>query len=219
MDSGVTSVDVGAGLICAVKSGGLYCWGRNFRGEQGVDTGGAPVLNPSVIAGLEAGVTAVSAGGISLVSSFGGAAICAIQSGALVCLGANDLNQLGNGNSAFVSAATAHPSLTAGVTSVAMSGLGGCAVVSGGVRCWGGFVNPATGVVALNGVNSSDSPVPVVGLPAGTWLSVHGNGGAFCARNAALQEYCWGFNLNRALFADVNVEFATVPLEAGPFEY
>ncbi len=217
MDSGVTSVDVGAGVICAVKAGALYCWGANPSGELGVDTSGAPVTGPSLIAGLEAGVTAVSAGDRSRSGSTA-SSICAIRSGALWCLGENDLHQLGTGNTTFLGVATAHPDLTGGVSSVVVTAAGGCAIQSGVVKCWGEYTEPSTGVVDLSSITQAPSPVAVAGLPSATWSSVVGNGAGFCARSVDLQEFCWGLNLAGYLFADPATGQVLTPVEAGPFE-
>jgi hypothetical protein len=217
MGSGVTEVDVGYGSICAIKSAALFCWGSNSSGELGTDSGGDPLLTPTAVIGLESGVSAVAVGGRSL-SGIGGNSVCVIQSGALVCLGENDSSQLGNGGTGFQAQIQANPTLTSEVTSIALSGAGGCAVKAGQVHCWGARVDPATGVVDLVTGAGSATPVAVSGLPAGTYVTVHGNGAAFCARNADLQEYCWGLNLESALFTGGGTGQAAAPVEAGPFE-
>jgi hypothetical protein len=218
MEVGVSRVDVGAGAICAVKSGGLYCWGANPLGELGSNTLGLPVAAPQLITGLESEVTAVSAGDRSRGVSTDASSICAIRSGALWCLGENDQFQLGFGDGSLVASAMPHPDLATGVTSVRITGAGGCAVQSGQVKCWGAYVKPATGVVDLSGLDSSGTPVPVSGLPVATWTDVTGNGGAFCARNTDLQEYCWGLNLGGFLFSESGTTQVDTPVEAGPFE-
>ncbi len=218
MGSDVTDVNVGAGAICAVKSGAVYCWGSNVLGELGTDTLGLPAATPMPVAGLDAGVTQVSAGDRS-ISGIGGGSICAIKSGALHCLGENDSYQLGDGTDQFVPSASPHPVLTSGVTSLALSGAGGCVAQSGQVSCWGKYVDSATGVVNLTGaVGPVATPAPLVGLPTGNWLSVVGNGGAFCARSEEKQEYCWGLNFDSALFTGSGTGHAPEPVEAGPFD-
>lgn len=217
MDSGVTAVDVGSGSICGVKFGALYCWGANPKGELGFDSGGVPVSSPAPVVGLESGVTAVSVGDRSRSGS-GASSICAIQNAALVCLGENDLNQLGDGGGGMVNVATPHPTLQGGVTSVVITGAGGCGIHLGVVKCWGAYVDPLSGVVDLSSNTPSVSPVSVAGLPDGVWSSVIGNGGGFCARSLDLREYCWGLNLNGALFSNASVGQAALPIEAGPFD-
>ena len=218
MDSGVTDVNLGAGSICAVKGGAVYCWGTNAFGELGTDSGGFPVTVPVPVAGLDSEVTQVSAGDRS-VSGIGGGSICAIRTGALHCLGENDSYQLGDGSDQFVPSASPHPVLTTGVTSLALTGAGGCVTQAGEVKCWGKYVEPTTGVVNVAGaVGPVATPVPLVGLPLGNWESVIGYGGGFCARSEERQEYCWGLNFDSALFTGSGTGHAAEPVEAGPFD-
>ena len=220
MDSGVTDVSLGAGAICAVKTGQVFCWGSNVASELGTDTLMLPAATPMPVVGLETDVTQVFASDRS-ISGVGESSICAIKSGALHCLGENDSYQLGDGSNLFLPAASPHPSLTGGVTSLALNGAGGCAAQSGEVKCWGNHVDITTGVVNLSGgvgVGPATTPVPVSGMPPGNWQTVIGSGGAFCARSEDKQEYCWGLNFDSALFTGSGTGHASEPTEAGPFD-
>ncbi len=89
MDSGVAAVSVGHNNVCALTTaGGVTCAGDNYYGQLGDGTTTAH-LTPSGIPGLSSGVASVGVG-----ATF----ICArLDSGAVKCLGANDIGQGGNG--------------------------------------------------------------------------------------------------------------------------
>jgi alpha-tubulin suppressor-like RCC1 family protein len=87
--SGVTEVSAGEEFACALTAGGgVVCWGYNFDGELGNNTG----VNSSVpvpVSGLTSGVTAISVGALSA---------CALTAtGSVFCWGLNDGGELGNG--------------------------------------------------------------------------------------------------------------------------
>ena len=76
---------------------------------------------------VDAGVTAVSAGGDTT---------CAVVAGGLHCWGANRFGQVGNGVPSEA-VASPLPVIAKGVTAVASGGQHSCAVVDGDLRCWG----------------------------------------------------------------------------------
>ena len=148
LTTGVTSMSGGYAYACAVVSGGLQCWG-----SAGFDATGAtiyegtnpPASNSVYTAGT--GVTAVGIGAGSYANT------CMIVNGGVYCAG--DEGGLGNGNTMsdggnFV----AVPTLGSGVT-----GIGGgvnefCAIINGGLDCWGNGFGPSvtTQIVAGSGV-------------------------------------------------------------------
>jgi alpha-tubulin suppressor-like RCC1 family protein len=101
MTSFVTDVAVGQGHACAVKSGGVWCWGDGRQGELGNgETPPRVVCTPVAVTGLGGGVTRVSVGKSHTVALLSGSAQA---SGVLEddfgvrAWGVNNLGQLGDG--------------------------------------------------------------------------------------------------------------------------
>jgi hypothetical protein len=94
---------------------------------------------------------------------------CVVTTGGGVkCWGDNSKGQLGNGTTSNSLIPVDASGLTSGVTAVAVKAETSCAIVSGGVKCWG---------------NGQLTPTDVTGLGSGvTALSVgYGNYGMYCA--------------------------------------
>jgi len=89
LTSGVAAISAGGYHSCArTTAGRLMCWGDNYYGEVGDGTT-ADRPTPATVAGLENGVTGVSAGGYHT---------CAVTSlGAVMCWGYNAYGELGDG--------------------------------------------------------------------------------------------------------------------------
>jgi alpha-tubulin suppressor-like RCC1 family protein len=179
-----TAIASGDGYACALLGGAAQCWGGNMLGELGSGSNvpsDSPM--PLPVSGLASGVTALA--------PLGGSQTCAIvKGGALQCWGSNDHGQLGNGNAGAYSATPMTVTgLGSGVTAAAASGeWNACAVVSGGVRCWG---DGTYGQLGNGMVTASNVPVPVTGLGSGivdvVTGDVHG-----CARTSKGVVQCWG---------------------------
>lgn len=88
--SGVTRVAMGQDHACAIAAGKVYCWGRNFEAQSGLDPATGQRITPNAVAvsGTPLGLTA------------GNGASCAVlQRGAdrvVSCWGSNVGGQLGN---------------------------------------------------------------------------------------------------------------------------
>lgn len=195
LTTGVTAVSMGgyaggSAFACALNSaGGVECWGDNTWGQIGNgDT--TATSAPSLVPGLEGGVTAISAGS-------GEPTVCAVTSaGAVECWGYN-AGALGNGTTASESTVPVPiTGFTGAVTAVSVGGSGGsngfgCAIVMGGsVECWG---NNAFGQLGNGTTTSSPVPVQVTGLTSGV-TEIAAGYESTCALTAGGGVVCWGAN-------------------------
>ena len=149
--SGVQAVAVGHDHSCALVNGGAQCWGWNASGQLGNNTTGNASL-PVAVRGLESGVQALATGREHT---------CALVSGGVQCWGDNSCGELGNGTDAGSSAVPVPvPAIRSGVQALATGDCYTCALVNGGVQCWG---DNSYGELGNGGSTSSSAPVPVAG--------------------------------------------------------
>ncbi len=168
---------------CAVKTGALYCWGYN--GEGALGSGNATNRSiPTLVAGMDSGVEAVSAGRRHT---------CAIKNGALSCWGINTSFELGDGTATNSTFPKAVFDMGAGVQAVSAGYDHTCAIKSGALYCWGN--NPYGNV----GHNNGDQQVPyrVPGFETGVTAVAAALQRTCAIKNSAL--YCWGYNGNGEL--------------------
>jgi alpha-tubulin suppressor-like RCC1 family protein len=178
--SSVTAIGAGASHSCAIVGGAVKCWGSNLSGELG-NGSTAESHVPVAVIGLVGTATAIS---------IGVAHTCAVMSnGKIQCWGYNSNGQLGNNSnvSTGISGPTTVVSIPNGATAVAAGGYHTCAIVSGGVACWGNGQQDELG----NGF-AVDSFVPVA-----TGILTSGVSGIFAGNSyscaiAAGTAYCWG---------------------------
>lgn len=88
--TGVSQISTGDEHTCALKSGGVYCWGDNSEGQlgNGLASGRASILSPPSSPVLT-GVAAVTTGWWHT---------CALMTGGdIMCWGDNEYGELGNG--------------------------------------------------------------------------------------------------------------------------
>lgn len=144
---GATAVSAGLRHTCAVVNGGAQCWGENSQNELG-NNSTARSLVPTQTIAAGSGATAITAGG--------DATSCAAVNGGLQCWGNNIGGMVGINSNAFTIPAPAQtvPSAS-GVTAVSSGFFHTCAVVAGGVSCWG--TNPDG---QLGTGNTTAAPVP-----------------------------------------------------------
>jgi len=156
--TGVTAISAGYNDTCALISGGTVdCWGYNVAGELGDGTTTVSSIPVAVIGlsgvGTLTGVTAISGGDYDT---------CALISGGTVdCWGSNGWGQLGDGTTtdSLTPVAVVGPSEVgslSGVTAISAGQDDTCALISGGVDCWGDNYWGQLG----NGT-TTDSTVPV----------------------------------------------------------
>ncbi len=203
-----TPVSVGAGwqFSCALTSAGaVACWGSNAHGQLG-DGSGKDSAVPVLVAGLSSGAVALSVGyahACAVVGSDGGAG-----GGSVVCWGANESGELGDGTSTDRGAPVSVPGLGT-VTAVAAGGAHSCAVVGGAVSCWG---SNAEGQLAASGASSSPTPltVPGVGTATASVVAITAGGAHTCATRTDGSVWCWGAD------TDGQLGDGTVAPSAGP---
>lgn len=168
----------------------VRCWGANSVGQLGdgtLDDSTAPVE----VSGLD------DATGLSVAL---GHACASTAEGTVVCWGSDDSGQLGDGTAGGVSTVPVPADGVAGASAVAAGSLGqiflddevashSCALVAGGVRCWG---SNDLGALGDGTLVSSPTSVAVAGLSDVSQLSA--GGGQSCALRADGTVRCWGFN-------------------------
>ncbi len=166
---------------CAIVNGGAQCWGADSYGQLGNGATTDSTM-PTSVTGLGSGVTGIAAGAYHS---------CAIVNGAAQCWGYGADGELGNGSNGNSSTAVAVTGLGSGsgVTAIVAGGYHNCALVGGGVQCWGEA--PANGA----GIGSNiASTVPglgsgVIALAAGGTFNC-----AIVSTDAAHPVKCWGSN-------------------------
>ncbi len=191
---GVTGLGPGSGAIalsagnrhtCAVTAVGARCWGYNYFGQLG-DGSMTPHLTPVAVSGLDArsGVTAISAGNIHT---------CAQVAGGAKCWGDNYYGQLGDGtdHDRVIPVDVAGLGASSSVTHIGAAEYHSCAVVAGGVKCWGynygGRLGDGTNVDRF-------TPVDVVGLDAGSGATDMAVGDNHSCAVVTGELWCWGSN-------------------------
>jgi len=186
------AVQVAAGNMhtCAVTpKGEAMCWGANWAGQLGDGTT-EDRSRPTMVRGLNSGVTSISVGG-----SRG----CAVQDGSVLCWGSNPHGQLGDGTSID----SLVPVRVSDLNEVALVAVGSnfsCALTSAeAVYCWGlnGFDRPGFVECCMLGDGTDQefraTPTLVHGLTAGVVaISVADTHACALSRVGAVS--CWGRN-------------------------
>ncbi len=231
LTSGVKAISAGSNHACAVTTAGaVKCWGYNYHSQLGDGDdhqllgagshseshqrcdggrrgGGAHLrhrqwwrevlgLRQQVgagstgnytyaadVNGLTSGVTALDAGASSS---------CAVVSGGVKCWGVNTYGQLGDGttNTSIYPVSVSGLSASSGATGVAVGDMHACALVNGGVKCWG---SGTAGRLGNGSTSSSSVPVDVTGMSSGI-TSITARSGSTCAMTSGGFIKCWGDN-------------------------
>ncbi len=186
--TGATQVSASgnSSTTCAVANGGVLCWGNNYYGQLGNNTNVDSSI-PVVTIPQGSGVTAVA------TAYFHG---CAVVGGGLKCWGGNGYGQLGVGKEDVYGSRIPVTPIAAGsgVTAVATADTHTCAVVHGGVQCWGDNRYGQLGNVLVPGSSTVMQPIP-----AGSGVtSVATEIAHTCAvKNGGV--VCWGANYSGEL--------------------
>ena len=172
----------GAGQTLALQPDGqLWGWGQNEEGQAG--TGDTTEYHTPQHLSLWSGVTAVTAQEDNS---------CAIEAGAVWCVGENSFGQIGNGTTGVMQLDPAKALLPAGKEAVALAtgDMFNCAVLADGtVWCWG---YGGSGQLGNGQFNGGTVPVQVTGLTGATAVTA-GQDDA-CAVTVSDAVWCWGDN-------------------------
>jgi alpha-tubulin suppressor-like RCC1 family protein len=182
LTSGVSAIAAGSTTAYAVVNGSVMSWGSNVHGELGNGAfSSSPQDTPVPVQGLTSGAEAVS-GGIS--------SACALVNGGVQCWGTNTGGALG-ADSAFSASnvAVQVTGITGGVEAVVGGNAVTCAIVNGGVQCWG---DNSFGELGNNTTTSSSSPVHVLGITGGAQALAIGDSHVCAIVNGGV--LCWGAN-------------------------
>ncbi|HEY8924415.1 MAG TPA: hypothetical protein VIU64_08545 [Polyangia bacterium] len=186
----VAALAAGADHTCALLARGVVkCWGRNTAGQLGLgDTtnrGDGPNQMGDALPAVELGATATAV-------AAGAAHTCArLASGAVLCWGANESGQLGQGSTMSSLVPGAPVNLPGPAVTLAAGDDFSCAtLMDGRVFCWG-----AGGRGQLGTGDRTDRPAPAtaVALP-GKAQGVAAGGHHACARLENQTVACWGAN-------------------------
>ena len=183
-----TSISIGGVSACATLStGSVRCWGSGIDGQRanGIFNYFRRVRDNI----LTTGVTQFSMGSRSHS--------CATVNGGAQCWGGNSYGQLGDGTTTNRWSPVSVTGLSSGVTKVSVNGDNyagydshSCALVNGGVKCWG---RNSWGQLGDNSITDRYTPVDVSGLTSGV-TDIETGPLHTCAIVAAGAVKCWGRN-------------------------
>jgi len=184
LPAAATAVATGRDSSCAIVSGstpGLYCWGRNDRGQLGDGTTTSSAS--PVHAGLSGAVALVAVGAFHTCAVAG-------ASRTVWCWGFSGSGRLGLGDGSPTQVVS--PMEVAGlmdVTALATGDSHTCAVIGGDVRCWG-----ANGSGQLGDGSMTDRSSPVAVVEVTQRIDVAAGVAFSCARRSNGPISCWGDN-------------------------
>jgi LPXTG-motif cell wall-anchored protein len=183
LESGVSALALGGFFSCAIVNASVKCWGYGLEGELG---NGSATSSPTpvTVTGLS-GVDAIAAGVWHA---------CALTSGSVKCWGWGDIGQIGDGNYTYENSTPVQVTgLSTGVSAIALGGDTSCALVGGGVKCWG---ENGSGQLGDGSQDGSSSPVSALNLSSVSAISI---GASHSCAIAEGDVQCWGSDSNTEL--------------------
>jgi len=195
-----TALAAGKDFSCAVDGDTrtVRCWGDDSNGQLGDGVAG-PRRGPTTVAGL-ADVQAVAATWQHACARLG----ATTNDKTLVCWGANDQAQIGDGGASgprgltdLTMLPTPDASLPKPVTAVATGRGHTCAIASGGLYCWGS--NAQGQVIAGQPGGPVEGPRVLEAIEFRDPISVAAGAEHTCLVHASGEINCWGANDSRQL--------------------
>ncbi len=195
LGSGVVSIAAAALHTCALLGGGgVKCWGNNLPSRLGDNTVTQSSTPVDVLTGPGPGPTfPLLAGATLLAAGSQSAHTCAIMGSGVSCWGSDVYGQLGVDMPLLGVSRVALPVVGLGgaVSTLALGGAHSCAIVSGGVQCWGN--NDFGGQLGDNTLTNRRTPINVVGL-ASPVSAISAGSIHTCALTVGGGAKCWGNN-------------------------
>jgi alpha-tubulin suppressor-like RCC1 family protein len=182
-----SAIAAGVSRSCAIVDGAAKCWGANSNGELG-DNSRVDSSTP-----VSTGLTSAQA------VSVGANHTCAVVDGAAKCWGDTFFGQLGGGvmggdDTTDVLVPSSVSGLTSEVQAITAGAFHTCALVNGGMRCWG---YNEYGQLGDNSTTNRSTPVAVFGLSDGVQTIAAG-----AYHTCALVDVgprVWGWNVEGAI--------------------
>jgi alpha-tubulin suppressor-like RCC1 family protein len=180
--SGVSMVSSGSGRICAVVNGGTQCWGLTYQAQRGFD-----------FIGENAGsLTPIPAGSNITSVATGNSHECYVANGGVQCRGYGYNGQLGTSNGYFGGSnadINVALSVASSVTAIAAGAFHNCAIVNGGLQCWGSNNN---GQLGDNSLVTRLLPTPILPTTSNVTAIAASSNHSCAIVNGGVQ--CWGAN-------------------------
>jgi alpha-tubulin suppressor-like RCC1 family protein len=141
--------------LCAIKSGNVYCWGRNDHAQLGRPKNAALPVNAYYAPEQVAGLSNVT----QLAASYG--RTCAVSNGGLYCWGRNLYGEIGvlpptDPKFQFSTVPIEIFPPGSGVTDINITDGSTCAVKSQQFYCWGSSLDGQLGIGIPSGYSESD---------------------------------------------------------------
>lgn len=205
MPDPVEQLALGHAHTCALRSGELFCWGRNDEGQLGLGDTTRHTVPEAVIE---------PAGRTWAFVAAGGDRTCAINDDRkLYCWGTETSGELGDGGAANDLQAAPRVPIVGDWIDVALGPLHTCAIDDNDeLFCWGTAMEGRLGIPTR--INPSTTPVLVDG--SRTWVDVDAGVAHTCARTASQTLWCWGANRQGQLGLNGTLTIAFEPLQVDP---
>jgi alpha-tubulin suppressor-like RCC1 family protein len=175
-------VATGTSHACAVRSGALFCWGSNERGQLGTGVTGGNALTPQPVHGSTWANVQV-----------GDASTCGLRvDGHVLCWGGNSNGELGQGDLVDRASPTLVP-LTSPALTISLASSHVCAILlDHTLHCWGSNFE---GQLGLNdNYDAPPQPTPVQVGSERDWQHISAGEGHTCGIRGAGTLWCWGRN-------------------------